>query len=164
MRVAFWWKLNWSWFCVIQASFDEAKKEIREDEIRPFPDNAAIRTLPAVEMDLTSSQPSSVKKEERSISPTPKSSDPETISEPMEDVQTSTPGNIPERLKEYWRLAKELNRRPPLPKQLGEKEWFAIGDILVELGNELARYGLIDMDLGLWENEIMHRITHTFNG
>lgn len=164
MRVAFWWKLNWSWFCVIQASFDEAKTDIRGDEIRPFPDNEAIRTFSGVEMDLTSSQPSSVKKEERSTSPTPKSSDPETISEPMEDIQTSMPGNIPERLKEYWHLAKELNRRPPLPKQLRENEWLAIGDILVELGHELARYGLIDMDLGLWENEVMHRITHPFSG
>jgi hypothetical protein len=162
MRVAFWWKLNWAWFCLIQSSLDEARKEIPPEEIEPVPDQEAIRELSGVEMDVKSSQNSSVKKEERSNSPTPKSSDPDTISEPMEDIQSSMP-NIPERLKKYWNMAKRLNRKPQWPRKLGENEWLLIGDVVVELGFELARYGLIDMDLGFWENEIMHRITLLFD-
>jgi len=159
MRVAFWWKLNWSWFCLIQSSFDEAKKEIQPNEIQPFPDNQAIRTLSATEMEFSGSSQSSSVKKEKSPSPTPKSSDPETVSEPMEEIQSSMP-SIPNRLKEYWHLAKKLNRRPGWPTRLAENEWLEIGDVLVELGCELAKYGLLDMDLGMWENEIMHRMDH----
>jgi hypothetical protein len=159
MRVAFWWKLNWSWFCIIQASLDEAKRDIREEEVEPFPDKEDIQRLSNEGSEGGQSQRSSVKKEERSPSPTPKSSDPETIPEPMEDIQS----NIPEHLREYWQLAKRLNGRLPWPSYLGENEWLEIGDVLVELGHELARYGLIDMDLGIWENEIMHRIVFRYD-
>jgi hypothetical protein len=159
MRVAFWWKLNWAWFCVIQCSHDEAIKEIKPNEVEPFPDAEAIAAFSEPEMDIE--MDSSVKREELA-SPTQRSSDQDTISEPMEDVvaQTSSiPSDIPEHLRGYWTLAKRLNAKPLWPRQLGEEEWLAIGDLLVEFGHEFAKYGLIDMDLGLWENEIMHRIT-----
>jgi hypothetical protein len=156
MRVAFWWKLNWAWFCIIQRSYDDAIKPVTPDEVEPFPDAVA----------LTDTKPDSTPKEievknedrERADS-TQQSSDQDTISEPMEDVvpTQSTGPDIPEELREYWDMAKRLNRKRGLPKYLGEDEWIAIGDVLVELGNELSKYGLLDMDLGLWENEIMHR-------
>ena len=41
---------------------------------------------------------------------------------------------------------------------MGSQQWLEVGDFLVELGHELARFGLLDMELGLWENEIMHRM------
>ncbi len=155
--MAFWWKLNWSWFCVIQCSYDEATKLIHEAEIEPFPDDEAIRSYS--EGDAGIDLPSSVKKEESSMdSPAPRSSDQDTISEPMEDVvaQNSTSPELPQHLRVYWEMAKRLNAKPRWPRHLGENEWFQIGDILVDFGHELAKYGLLDMDLGLWENEIMH--------
>ena len=159
MRIAFWWKLNWSWFCLIQCSYDEAVRPIDKSEIEPFPDAEAINNLAENEMDVEMSS-SAVKKEETtSISATPHSSDQDTISEPMEDVLVARtiPSDIPHHLRRYWEMAKRLNARPPWPLHLGEDEWIEIGDLLVEFGNELAIYGLIDMDLGLWENEILHR-------
>ena len=152
MRVAFWWKLNWCWFCVIQCSYNEAMEPINEAEIKPFPDEEAIRTLSEGEMEVDS-----VKKEEMA---TPRSSDQDTISEPMEDVvaQHTISQEIPQHLRRYWDMAKQLNTKPQLPTHLGETEWFEIGDILVQFGDELSKYGLLDMDLGLWENEIMHSI------
>lgn len=157
MRVAFWWKLNWSWFCVIQSSYDEATKPIREDETEPFPDSEAMQSYTDSGMEVE--QPLSVKKEEgMSGSPTPRSSDQDTISEPMEDVvaQQSVPLDIPDHLRGYWDMAKRLNRKPLWPTHLGANEWIEIGDVLVKFGDELVKYGLLDMDLGLWENEIMH--------
>jgi hypothetical protein len=158
MRVAFWWKLNWSWFCVIQSSFDEAMKPISEDEVEPFPDEDAINGVHEGEMDIDLE--GVIKKEDvnGSSSPTPRSSDQDTISEPMEDIITQRmPSDIPNHLQGYWDMAKRLNRQPKWPLYLGEREWLKIGDFLVELGHELAKYGLLDMDLGLWENELMHR-------
>ena len=159
MRVAFWWKLNWSWFCVIQCSYDEAKMPINEAAIEPFPDEETIRDYSEgqIEIDLQSS----VKKEDTTIdSPAPRSSDQDTISEPMEDVvaQQSMPLDLPQHLRVYWEMAKRLNANPRWPRHLGETEWFQIGDLLGNFGQELAKYGLLDMDLGLWENEIMHSI------
>ena len=55
-------------------------------------------------------------------------------------------------------MSKRLATKPRWPTHLGEDEWIAIGDVLVELGSELVKYGLLDMELGLWENEIMHRM------
>ena len=158
MRVAFWWKLNWSWFCVVQSSFDEAVKSISEEEVEPFPDEEAINGVHESEMDIDLE--GVIKKEDLngSSSPTPRSSDQDTISEPMEDVVTQRmPSDIPNHLRGYWDMAKRLNRQPKWPVSLGEREWLKIGDFLVELGHELAKYGLLDMDLGLWENELMHR-------
>ena len=154
MRVAFWWKLNWCWFCIIQCSYDEATKPINEAEIEPFPDAQSIQSLSegGIEID------SSVVKKEENDSPAPRSSDQDTISEPMEDVtvQPTTSPDIPQHLQCYWEMAKRLNTKPRWPTHLGESEWFEIGEILVDFGHELAKYGLVDMDLGLWENEIMH--------
>ena len=155
--MAFWWKLNWSWFCVIHCSYAEATRSINEAEIEPFPDEEAIRNYSEgdTEIDL----PPSVKKEETAMdSPAPRSSDQDTISEPMEDVvaQHSMSPELPQHLRVYWETAKRLNAKPRWPRHLGENEWFQIGDILVDFGHELAKYGLLDMDLGLWENEIMH--------
>jgi len=156
MRVAFWWKLNWSWLCVIQSSYDQARRPVSDDEIDPWPDKEAMRPLADTQMDIDT-----IKKEDRasaepvSTARSVRSSDQETISEPMDEVNPA----VPEHLHEFWRLAKRLNRKPKWPRQVGEDEWLAIGDTLVLFGNELAKYGLIDMDLGLWENEIMHRKT-----
>jgi hypothetical protein len=153
MRVAFWWKLNWSWFCVIQCSYAEARKAINEAEIEPFPDDEAIRRLSEGEKEVDFLP--TVKKEEMT---TPRSSDQDTISEPMEDVvaQHAMTRETSGDLQSYWDMAKRLNTKPSWPRYLGETEWFAIGDILVEFGLELSKYGLLDMDLGLWENEILH--------
>ena len=154
MRAAFWWKLNWSWLCVIQSSYDQARRPISGDEIEPWPDYEAMRNIDDTElMDIET-----VKKEDRaSAEPTStarsaRSSDQETISEPVDDINQA----VPENLRSFWRLAKKLNKKPRWPSQLGEDEWLAIGDTIVLFGNELAKYGLIDMELGLWENEIMH--------
>lgn len=161
MRVAFWWKLNWAWFCVIQCSYEEATTPIDQKEIEPFPDKEAIQSLGEDDMQVVASV--AVKKEEGVESSTPRPSDPETVSEPMEDVvtQNTVLADIPEHLRGYWDLAKRLNKKPKFPRQLGENEWLEIGDTLVEFGNELGKYGLLDMDLGLWENEIMHRNIRT---
>jgi hypothetical protein len=155
MRVAFWWKLNWSWLCVIQSSYDQGRRPISDDEIDPWPNNESMRELADTYMEVET-----IKKDDRRASAEPvstarsaRSSDQETISEPMEEINQA----VPEHLHEFWRLAKRLNRKPKWPRHLGEDEWLAIGDTLVLFGNELAKYGLIDMDLGLWENEIMHR-------
>jgi hypothetical protein len=157
MRAAFWWKLNWSWFCIIQSSYDEAIKPIRKDETEPFPDREAMQSY--TDSGVEVEQSSSVKREEiMSGSPTPRSSDQDTISEPMEDVvaQQGVPLDIPDRIRRYWDMAKRLNRKQLWPTHLGANEWIEIGDLLVTFGNELVKYGLLDMDLGLWENEIMH--------
>jgi hypothetical protein len=160
MRVAFWWKLNWAWFCIIQASFDEAIKPITEDEVDPFPDEMDINEIHEMEMDID--MDIAVKKEDITgspASPTPRSSDQDTISEPMEDIVSQrTPSDIPAHLRRFWDMAKRLNTRSTWPRYLGEREWLKIGDFLVELGHELAKYGLLDMDLGLWENELLHRM------
>ena len=166
MRIAFWWKLNWSWFCLIQTSYDAATRPIPPEEIRPFPSIEQLQT------DYSQSNPSpdtaadpAVKKENtpsRSNSPTPKSSDQDTISEPMEDIITSET-NIPPRLQPLWNLGKELNRKPRWPREMGSEEWIEVGDFLVELGHELARFGLLDLELGFWENEIMHSTFRTPN-
>jgi len=140
MRVAFWWKLNWSWFCVIQHSYDAAKKPLEPSEYEPFPDQEAIRTLSQNEMEMEGLL--IVKKEDNSESAAGLS---------------QYPSNIPEDLRPLWGLAKRLNAKRKSPLNLGENEWFEIGDVLVDLGTELYRFGLLDMDLGLLENEIMHR-------
>ena len=97
----------------------------------------------------------SVKREEMA---TPRSSDQDTISEPMEEVVANhgSAHDIPQHLRRYWDMAKRLNRKPRLPTYLGENEWFEIADLFVEFGHELSKFGLLDMELGLWENEIMH--------
>jgi len=155
MRVAFWWKLNWAWLCLIQTSLDESRQPILTTEIHPWPTRQMIAQISDAP---SSSDAVSVKKEDSaSNSPTQRSSDQDTISEPMDEV-SSQAQSLPAHLQAYWSLAKKLNKRPRYPRQLAERQWHAIGDILVELGNELAKYGLLDMDLGLWENEIMHRI------
>jgi len=140
MRVAFWWKLNWSWFCVIQHSYDAAKKPLDPAEYEPFPDPEAIRIFSQNEMEIE--RPPIVKKEDNSESV---AGDPQY------------PSNVPEDLRPLWGLAKRLNAKRRYPWNLGEDEWFEIGDVLVDLGTELYRFGLLDMDLGLLENEIMHR-------
>ena len=140
MRVAFWWKLNWTWFSIIQCSYDAAKKPIQPEECEPFPDQEAIRLGPSEEMQVE--MVDAVKREDEA--------------EPMEEISLN-PATMPENLRSFWDLAKRLNARPNLPRILGEDEWFEIGDVLVELGTELFRFGLLDMDLGLLENEIMHR-------
>jgi hypothetical protein len=152
MRVAFWWKVNWSWFCVIKVSLDGAMKSISEEKIEAFPDDEGFRTTEIMEVDTL--------KKEDAGSPTPRSSDQDTISEPMEDVvaSQSAPIDVPEHLRKYWDMSKRLGTKPRWPTHLGEDEWITIGDVLVELGNELVKYGLLDMELGLWENEIMHRM------
>ena len=156
MRVAFWGKLNWAWFCVIETSLKEARKEINEAEIEPFPDAQSIRAFSESEMDVDTPV---VKREERPSS-TAQSSDQDTISDPMEDVaQLSIRDDIPAHLRHYWEMAKALNRRPTWPTHMGEAEWTRIGDLIVEFGTELFKYGLLDMDLGLAETEIMHRMT-----
>jgi hypothetical protein len=111
--------LNWSWFCVIQCSYDEATKPIKATDIEPFPDEEAIRSLSEGEMDV--GLQSSVKKEELA---TPRSSDQETISEPMEDVvaQHKIAPDIPQQLRGYWDMAKRLNAKPQWPRSLGEME------------------------------------------
>ena len=155
MRVAFWWKLNWSWLCVIKTSYNEAMKPITDDEVDPFPDDDAFSTG-TKEIDLGVV----VKKEEDSTVSPLKSSDQDTISDPMEDIvasQSTFHVDVPEHLRQYWDTAKRLNARPRWASHLGEDEWLSIGEVLVELCNELAKYGLLDMDLGFWENEIMHR-------
>jgi hypothetical protein len=73
----------------------------------------------------------------------------------MDDVITSY--NVPPRLQRYWDLAKRLNRRPEWPREMGSEEWIEVGDFLVEMGHELSKFGLLDLELGFWENEIMHR-------
>jgi len=146
MRVAFWWKLNWSWFCVIQHSYDAAKKPLDPAEYEPFPDPEAIRIFSQNEMEIERQmeieRPPIVKKEDNSESV---AGDPQY------------PSNVPEDLRPLWGLAKRLNAKRRYPWNLGEDEWFEIGDVLVDLGTELYRFGLLDMDLGLLENEIMHR-------
>lgn len=141
MRVAFWWKLNWSWFCIIQCSYDEARRPIEPAEYEPFPDEEAIRHFSQDEMDV---EPPPTMKREDGV-------------EAMGDV-SRYPDDVPENLRPFWDLAKRLNAKPKLPRYLGEDEWFEIGDVLVEFGSELFRFGLLDMDLGLLENEIMHRM------
>ena len=152
MRVAFWWKLNWSWFCVIQCSYEEATKPINETEIEPFPDTEAIQRFERGEIDV-----------EVNMKVRPQSSNQDTISESMEDVITQhpIPDGLSEHLKKYWDMAKRLNKKPTYPHQLGESEWVEIGDVLVKFGHELIKYGLLDMALGLWESEIMHRSHHS---
>jgi len=159
MRVAFWGKLNWAWLCVIEASLNEAKREFNEAEIEPFPDAHSIRVSSEGEMDVDMSV---VKKEEGSSS-TAQSSDQDTISEPMEEVvaQLSISDDIPKHLQQYWEMAKRLNEKPTWPTHMGENEWIEVGDALVEFGSELFKYGLLDMDLGLAETEIMHRTIST---
>src|SRR5277367_1398186 len=161
MRVAFWGKLNWAWFCVIEASLNEARKEINEAEIEPFPDAHSIRVFSEGEMEVDMS----VVKREEDPSSTAQSSDQDTISEPMEEVvaQLSISDDLPEHLQQYWDLAKRLNEKPRWPTYMGENEWIEVGDILVEFGSELFKYGLLDMDLGLAETEIMHRIIPTWS-
>ena len=140
MRVAFWWKLNWSWFCVIQYSYDAAKKPLDPSEYEPFPDQEAIRALSQDEMEIE--HPPIVKKEDNS--------------ESAEGVSLYS-SNVPEDLRPLWDLAKRLNAKRKHSWNLGEDQWFEIGDVLVDLGTELFRFGLLDMELGLLENEIMHR-------
>jgi hypothetical protein len=156
MRVAFWGKLNWAWFCVIEASLNECGQEINGAEIEPFPDAHSIRAFSEGEMDLDTS----VVKREEAPSSTAQSSDQDTISEPMEEVvaQLSISDDLPEHLQQYWGMAKLLNEKPRWPTHMGEDEWIEVGDILVKFGSELFKYGLLDMDLGLAETEIMHRI------
>ena len=155
MRVALWGKLNWAWFCVIEASLNEAKRAIVEEEIEPFPDAQSIRAFPEDEMEMDMSI---VKKEEGPSSTAQSSSDQDTISEPMEDVVThlSISNDLPAHLQQYWDMAKRLNEKPKWPTHIGESEWMEVGDILVEFGTELFKYGLLDMDLGFAETEIMH--------
>jgi hypothetical protein len=163
MRIAFWWKLNWTWFCLIETSYNTATVSSPSSEIQPFPSSAHLST----DYSTTTADPSPplvIKKEEnnstRSNSPTPRSSDQDTISEPMEDIVTSEV-NVPPRLQRYWDLAKRLNRKSKWPagsKELGSEEWIEVGDFIVELGHELARFGLLDLEVGFWENEIMHRM------
>jgi hypothetical protein len=140
MRVAFWWKVNWTWFCIIQCSYDDAKKPIEPEEYEPFPDEEAIRLGSQEDMEVEIDD--AVKKEDGA--------------EPMDEISRYPP-TVPENLRSFWDLAKRLNAKPKLPRLLGEDEWFEIGDVLVEFGTELFRFGLLDMDLGLLENEIMHR-------
>src|SRR5579862_5495847 len=174
MRVAFWWKLNWSWFCLIQTSYNIATSPVSPTEINPFPNTIQLETdydLPPPQIkkepqdtprlqntprpqDIPRNVDSAIEPD-NSPFPTPKSSDQDTISEPMEDVITSY--NVPPRFQRYWDLAKRLNRRPKWPRELGSQTWIEIGDFLVEMGHELSKFGLLDMELGLWENEIMHR-------
>jgi hypothetical protein len=140
MRVAFWWKLNWSWFCIIQCSYNAAKSPLQPEEYEPFPGEQSVHHLSQDEMEIE--LPPILKREDDS--------------ELMEEVSRYPP-NVPENLQPFWDLAKRLNAKPRLPRYLGENEWFEIGDVFCELGNELFRFGLLDMDLGLLENEIMHR-------
>jgi hypothetical protein len=165
MRVAFWWKLNWSWFCLIQISYNRATSPFSSTEINPFPDtdqletNYDIPSTPQIKkeesQENSQNTDSSMEEPHNSPSPTPKSSDQETISEPMDDIITSY--NVPPRLQRHWDLAKRLNRRPEWPREMGSEEWIEIGDFLVEMGHELSKFGLLDLELGFWENEIMHR-------
>jgi hypothetical protein len=169
MRIAFWWKLNWSWFCLIQTSYNAAILSPSTAEIHPFPSSTHLSTDYSTTT-TDSTPPLVIKKEENnstgSNSPTPRSSDQDTISEPMEDIVTSEV-NVPPRLQRYWDLAKRLNRKPKWPgsgssKELGSEEWIEVGDFIVELGHELARFGLLDLEVGFWENEIMHRMDPLF--
>src|SRR5436305_8950148 len=168
MRIAFWWKLNWSWFCLIQTSYNIATSPLSTTEINPFPNTIQLETdydLPSPQIKKEPQDPPRLQNTPRNIdstiepdnspSPTPKSSDQDTISEPMEDIITSY--NVPPRFQLYWDLAKRLNRRPKWPRELGSQEWIEIGDFMVEMGHELSKFGLLDLELGLWENEIMHR-------
>jgi len=184
MRVAFWWKLNWSWFCLIQLSYNKTMIPPTPSETRPFPNIQQLDTEyshPASSPSMKTEDPhttttitnnnnnnnnnnSDTKKEDPNnssssstgTSPTLKSSDQDTISEPMDEVITSY--TVPPRLQRYWDLALRGTRKRRWPREMGSQQWLEVGDFLVELGHELARFGLLDMELGLWENEIMHRM------
>src|SRR5438552_4523325 len=107
MRVAFWWKLNWSWFCVIQCYYDEARKPINKAEIEPFPDKDTIRILGS-ESEIESDVDLSVLKTEVTLNLP--SSDNEMTQERMEDVVVQL--NLPEHLHGYWKMAKRRNMKP----------------------------------------------------
>jgi hypothetical protein len=160
MRVALWWKLNWSWFCIIECSYKEATRPIEDWEIEPFPDKEAMQSFS--ESDIEIEPPSNIKIENiTGILQTPCATDQEVGAEPMEDVIPQHPaGTLPEiqkYLRRFWEMTKRLNAKSQWPTHLGENQWLEIGDILITLGDELIKFGLIDMDLGLLENEIMHR-------
>jgi len=163
MRAAFWKGLSLAWFIIIQRSCMEAMKPIEEAKIQPFPYNRAVSTLESgADLMGGSSEPPTDLMGESSEPPTQGLPDQETASEPMKDVVIQSTKHIrsvklPERLKESWKIAKQLNKKPEYPSHLGEKQWLEIREILVEFTQELRRYGLVDMDEGLQVNEIMLR-------
>lgn len=157
MRIAFWWKLNWAWFCLIHCSYEEATKQIDKAKIlESFIDTRDLQGLSEEEMEVGTVGLAKMGRMQ-SLSPTPLDWDGFLNDMWGDDEEAIVSSDKRTTLHESWNMTKKSNSTSRYRKRLGEHEWVKIGDTLVALGNILAEYGFLDMNLGLWETELIHR-------